>query len=67
MNDPWISLTDHASALEQGLILYAGNSYESNNTANFLQQHNGANVWARYISTGIFYIYSAYLNLCNEW
>ena len=57
MSDPWISLTDHVSALEQGLIVYAGNSYESNNTANFLQHHNGANVWVRYSPTGIFHVY----------
>ena len=53
LSDPWISLTDHALALQQGLIIYAGNSSESTITANFLQKHNGANVWVRYTPKGI--------------
>ena len=58
LSDPWISLTDHALALQQGLIIYAGNSSESNIIANFLQQHNGANVWVRYSPKGILLLQS---------
>ena len=58
LSDPWISLTDHALALQQGLIIYAGNSSESNIIANFLQQHNGANVWVRYSPKGILLLHS---------
>jgi len=43
--DPWISLTDHHSAVQSNDILYGGNSY-MHRTA-WIKDHGGANVFIR--------------------
>jgi hypothetical protein len=45
--DPWISLTDHSSAIGQGNLLYGENGYGGAHAANVLPAHNGANVFIR--------------------
>ena len=47
--DPWISLTDHSLAIDEGNIIYAEASFNlgSNNNAKILDLHNGANVYIR--------------------
>jgi len=47
LEDPWISLTDHAEAIGQGNILYGENNYGSTHAAAVLPDHNGANVYVR--------------------
>mmetsp|Transcript_68696 Transcript_68696/g.114167 ORF Transcript_68696/g.114167 Transcript_68696/m.114167 type:complete len:1503 (+) Transcript_68696:61-4569(+) len=43
--DPWISLSDHGSAIGRGEILYGANSYPGPHASNVLPVHNGANVF----------------------
>lgn len=43
--DPWISLTDHASAIPAGLIVYGENSYGGNNLS--IKNNDGADVYIR--------------------
>ena len=50
--DPWISLTDHGSAIGQGNILYGGNKFGSSHAINVLPKHKGANVFIRMQVTG---------------
>jgi hypothetical protein len=45
--DPWISLTDHFDAIENGNILYGENSFGGNHAQKVLPGHNGANVYIR--------------------
>jgi hypothetical protein len=47
VEDPWISLQDHADAIPAGDILYGENSFGGAHAANVLNTHNGANVWIR--------------------
>ncbi|MFN9897762.1 MAG: hypothetical protein ACK55Z_02980, partial [bacterium] len=45
--DPWISIIDHAEAIDAGMILYGENSFNLASHAKVLQAHNGANVFIR--------------------
>mmetsp|Transcript_90758 Transcript_90758/g.207688 ORF Transcript_90758/g.207688 Transcript_90758/m.207688 type:complete len:569 (-) Transcript_90758:194-1900(-) len=45
--DPWISLTDHASAIKQGNILYGEAFFGHSHAKNILPIHQGANVFIR--------------------
>ena len=45
--DPWISLTDHGSAIGEGNLLYGENSFGGQHAAQVLPIHNGANVFIR--------------------
>jgi len=45
--DPWISLTDHVSAIKQGNILYGESLYGHSHAKNILPIHQGANVFIR--------------------
>merc|ERR1740139_1616842 len=47
LEDPWISLTDHASAVSEGNILYGENSFGGLHAENVLPQHDGADVYIR--------------------
>ncbi len=47
LEDPWISLNDHGSAIGQGNILYGENHYGGAHAANILPTHQGANVFIR--------------------
>jgi len=50
--DPWVSLTDHHSAIGSGDILYGGGSYGNDHAATVLPHRNGANVFVRYVASG---------------
>ena len=43
--DPWISVTDHHSAISGGKIVYGENKYGGHHAGAILPHHNGANVW----------------------
>ena len=46
--DPWISVSDHDSAIDGGKIVYGANSFGTNqwgHAKTILPHHNGANVW----------------------
>ena len=43
--DPWISITDHFTAVSQGDILYGGASFGREHASAVLLSHNGANVY----------------------
>lgn len=45
--DPWISLTDHTSAIASGDILYGENRYSGDHATKVLPGHKGANVFIR--------------------
>ena len=45
--DPWLSTTDHAGAVDNGQIVYGGNSYSNSRHTRLLRERNGANVWVR--------------------
>jgi len=45
IEDPWISLTDHSSAIGEGNILYGENSYGVRSEV--LTKHGGADVYIR--------------------
>jgi acetylornithine deacetylase/succinyl-diaminopimelate desuccinylase-like protein len=45
--DPWLSLTDHHTAIGAGDILYGGRGYGGGHASNVLPHHNGANVFIR--------------------
>ena len=45
VEDPWISVTDHASAIPNGKIVYGASSAGSDHATTILPHHNGANVW----------------------
>ena len=47
MEDPWISLTDHDSAIGEGNLLYGENHYGRAHAKNILPSHKGANVFIR--------------------
>jgi hypothetical protein len=48
LEDPWISITDHAPATTDGNMLYGENSYNGPTAHSMsLWKHNGANVWVR--------------------
>jgi hypothetical protein len=46
--DPWVSLTDHGSAIGQGNIIYGENNFASTHASAILPHHQGANVFIRY-------------------
>ena len=46
LEDPWISLTDHALAINEGNILY-GENHIGNHASLILPVHKGANVFIR--------------------
>eukprot|EP00798_Chlamydomonas_sp_ICE-L_P018806 gene18806-25352_t len=50
--DPWITLTDHYSALVNGDFVYGENNYKSSRglASNWISAHGGANVYIRQIS-----------------
>ena len=45
--DPWISLTNHHGAIDDGDILYGGGSYGGSHAKNVLNSDKGANVYIR--------------------
>ena len=45
--DPWISLTDHDTAIGEGNIIYAENNLTREHMTTILQEHKGANVFIR--------------------
>ena len=47
MEDPWISLTDHSSAVEENNILYGEDNFGLASHTEILRLHNGANVYIR--------------------
>ena len=47
VEDPWVSLSDHHSAIGRGDILYGENHYGSSHASTVLPKHNGANVYIR--------------------
>ena len=50
--DPWISLTDHSLAIEEGNIIYGEADFDHATHTSILRLHNGANVYIR--KKGIF-------------
>ena len=50
--DPWISLTDHSLAVEEGNIIYGEADFNLASHTSILLLHNGANVYIR--KKGIF-------------
>ena len=52
--DPWISLTDHSLAVEEGNIIYGEAEFNLASHTSILRLHNGANVYIR--KKGIFFI-----------
>ena len=44
IEDPWVSITDHSSAIAAADIVYGGNNFGGTH-AQILSQHNGANVF----------------------
>ena len=59
--DPWISLTDHSLAIEEGNIIYGEADFDHATHTSILHLHNGANVYIR--KKGIFFIKMKYLLL----
>ena len=51
--DPWISLTDHSLAVEEGNIIYGEAEFNLASHTSILRLHNGANVYIR--RKGIFF------------
>jgi len=47
VEDPWISLTDHATAVTNGDLLYGENGYARSTHNGVLKQHQGADVYIR--------------------
>lgn len=47
LEDPWISLTDHLSAISEGNIIYGEDSHGSAHAENVLPHHDGADVYIR--------------------
>ena len=47
MEDPWVSLSDHANAIDKGDILYGENSFGGTHAEAVLPKHGGANVFIR--------------------
>ena len=43
--DPWISVTDHGSAIPGGKVVYGADSFGGDHATTILPHHNGANVW----------------------
>ena len=46
LEDPWISLTDHDTAISNGQLLYGGNSFGSTH-ASYISVQGGMNVFVR--------------------
>mmetsp|Transcript_51638 Transcript_51638/g.117461 ORF Transcript_51638/g.117461 Transcript_51638/m.117461 type:complete len:870 (-) Transcript_51638:80-2689(-) len=46
-HEPWISVTDHGSAVHSGHILYGENNFGNIHASRVLPNHLGANVWIR--------------------
>jgi hypothetical protein len=46
LEDPWVSIVDHAAAIPACLILYGENSWDGDQTCS-LQQNGGADVYIR--------------------
>ena len=55
LEDPWISLTDHAVAIGGGDIVYGEKSFGDAHANNVLPKHHGANVYIRMKSNAIVY------------
>ena len=49
LEDPWLSLSDHSSAIDDGDILYGANSFGGRHTTT-LTNHDGASVYIRYVT-----------------
>ena len=47
MEDPWISLSDHSLAIDEGNIIYGEASFNRAAHTKILPLHNGANVYIR--------------------
>ena len=45
--DPWISLTDHSLAVDEGNIIYGEADFNHASHTSILRLHNGANVYIR--------------------
>ena len=43
--DPWISVTDHGSAIPGGKVVYGADNFGGDHATTILPHHNGANVW----------------------
>ena len=52
--DPWISLTDHSLAIDEGNIIYGEANFNLASHTKILPLHNGANVYIR--KKSIFFI-----------
>ena len=52
--DPWISLTDHSLAIDEGNIIYGEANFNHASHTKILPLHNGANVYIR--KTSIYFI-----------
>ena len=58
--DPWISLSDHGTAVSSGEIMYGGNNYGGSYASLVLPVHNGANVFIRTVSNKTTIAYAAH-------
>lgn len=47
LEDPWISVIDHAEAIDAGMLVYGENSFDWPSHRKVLRAHNGANVFVR--------------------
>lgn len=47
LEDPWISIDDHADAVNLGTIVYGENSFGGTHASAVLPLHNGADVYIR--------------------
>ena len=66
--DPWISLTDHGPAIQQGNIVYGENHFGSAHASKVLPAHKGANVFIRMhgkFSLLVLFLSKYYLNFIN--
>ena len=52
LEDPWVSLSDHAGAIGSNELVYGENRFIGNRHVRVLEKHNGANVFIRFVQKG---------------